>query len=242
MFCVKGALIFSFIINAVSRANFVPKIKKEWIKMKKEKLHEAILSGIALVFAAGIILYNIISIKAVGSTPKLVLKDTREEKSASIISVSSELFESEDTEENPEENEEQETSDTEQENTEKESAATTASENKKDTSSEVSKQTSSTSSKKESSQAANNSSSKSVSSKNSVPNNSSSKSEPVQIPYKININTASQEWLENLTGIGEVKAQAIIAARPFEKIDDILEVKGIGPATYEKIKDRIVVS
>jgi len=154
MFCVKGALIFSFIINAVSRANFVPKIKKEWIKMKKEKLHEAILSGIALVFAAGIILYNIISIKAVGSTPKLVLKDTREEKSASIISVSSELFESEDTEENPEENEEQETSDTEQENTEKESAATTASENKKDTSSEVSKQTSSTSSKKESSQQA----------------------------------------------------------------------------------------
>ncbi len=61
----------------------------------------------------------------------------------------------------------------------------------------------------------------------------------------ININTASQTDLESLPGIGPTTAQKIIAYReangPFAKIDDIVNVSGIGPGTFEKIKDLITV-
>lgn len=52
----------------------------------------------------------------------------------------------------------------------------------------------------------------------------------------VEINTASLEQLETLSGIGPVKAQAIINARPFSSVDDLLRVKGIGPVTLQKIK------
>jgi competence protein ComEA len=61
----------------------------------------------------------------------------------------------------------------------------------------------------------------------------------------ININGASLTALQALSGIGPVKAQAIIDYReqhgPFKKIDDIKNVSGIGPATYDKIKDHLSV-
>jgi competence protein ComEA len=61
---------------------------------------------------------------------------------------------------------------------------------------------------------------------------------------KINVNTASADALaEILTGIGPKKAEAIVAYReangPFKSVDDLLQVKGIGPATLEKNRDRI---
>lgn len=61
---------------------------------------------------------------------------------------------------------------------------------------------------------------------------------------KINVNTASADALaEILTGIGPKKAEAIVAYReangPFKVVDDLLQVKGIGPATLEKNRDRI---
>ncbi len=63
---------------------------------------------------------------------------------------------------------------------------------------------------------------------------------------KININTASLEELDSLPGIGPSKAQAIIDYREqngnFESIEDIMEVKGIGQSTFNKIKDLIIVS
>jgi len=55
---------------------------------------------------------------------------------------------------------------------------------------------------------------------------------------QIDINSASFSELDDLTGIGPVKAQAIIDARPFDSIEDIIEVYGIGPATLQKIKEQ----
>ena len=66
-----------------------------------------------------------------------------------------------------------------------------------------------------------------------------------QFSNQININTATQSELESLSGIGPVYAKAIIQYRlengPFEQIEDIQEVKGIGPVTFEKIRPHITV-
>ena len=64
------------------------------------------------------------------------------------------------------------------------------------------------------------------------------------INEKININTATLEQLMTLSGIGESKAQAIIAYRKknkFKTIEDLKEVSGIGDSIFDKIKENITV-
>lgn len=59
---------------------------------------------------------------------------------------------------------------------------------------------------------------------------------------KINLNTATQEELETLPGVGAKLAQNIIAARqkkPFTSLEDLDQVSGVGPKLLEKIRDRI---
>jgi competence protein ComEA len=61
----------------------------------------------------------------------------------------------------------------------------------------------------------------------------------------ININTATNEELCTLNGIGEKMADKIIAYRKqngrFKNIEDLREVKGIGEKKFEKIKSWIIV-
>lgn len=61
----------------------------------------------------------------------------------------------------------------------------------------------------------------------------------------ININTASQSELESLPRIGPVIAAEIISYRqangPFSSKEEIQEVKGIGPVTFQKISELITV-
>jgi competence protein ComEA len=62
----------------------------------------------------------------------------------------------------------------------------------------------------------------------------------------LDINMATEQQLDNLPGIGAAKAQQIIVFRqqngPFQKIDDLQNVPGIGPGIFAKIKDLITVN
>ncbi|MFO8032878.1 MAG: ComEA family DNA-binding protein [Desulfohalobiaceae bacterium] len=60
----------------------------------------------------------------------------------------------------------------------------------------------------------------------------------------ININTASEQELQELKGVGEAISERIVEYREeqeFEAKEDIMEVKGIGSSTFEDIKDQITV-
>lgn len=62
-------------------------------------------------------------------------------------------------------------------------------------------------------------------------------------PLSVNLNAASADELAELPGIGEVLAGRIIAWRekngPFARIDQVMAVSGIGPATYERIRPHV---
>lgn len=67
-----------------------------------------------------------------------------------------------------------------------------------------------------------------------------------QSAQKIDINRAEPWLLDALPGIGETLAQRIVDYRsingPFQRIEDLLKVSGIGEATFENMKDFISVS
>jgi len=76
-------------------------------------------------------------------------------------------------------------------------------------------------------------------------------SSPVQPPSgqpamsRVNLNTADAATLESLPGIGPSLAQRIIEYRqthgPFERIEDVMEVSGIGTSIFEGMQDILVV-
>lgn len=62
---------------------------------------------------------------------------------------------------------------------------------------------------------------------------------------KVAINIATKEEIETIVGIGPTKAESIIRYReqkgPFKKLEDLLEVEGIGEKSLEKMKEEIIV-
>lgn len=62
---------------------------------------------------------------------------------------------------------------------------------------------------------------------------------------KVNLNTATAEQLQTLPGIGPALAKSIIEHRTktgkFTKIEELLNIKGVGEKKFQKIKDRLVV-
>ena len=71
------------------------------------------------------------------------------------------------------------------------------------------------------------------------------KMEENSLPTLVNINTADEKELMTLPGIGQVRAAAIIEYRQregkFEKIEDIMNVKGIKTGIFSKINNLICV-
>ncbi|HET8734499.1 MAG TPA: helix-hairpin-helix domain-containing protein [Anaeromyxobacteraceae bacterium] len=62
---------------------------------------------------------------------------------------------------------------------------------------------------------------------------------------KIDLNRAGVVELMRLPGVGQKRAQAIVAQRarqPFRKLEDVLTVKGLGPAWLARVKANVVVS
>lgn len=65
---------------------------------------------------------------------------------------------------------------------------------------------------------------------------------PVDIGGAININTASSPRLQKLPRVGPATAKRIIENRPFSAVGDLLEIRGIGPKTMERLRPHITVS
>lgn len=70
------------------------------------------------------------------------------------------------------------------------------------------------------------------------------RSRPPGVAPPLSLNAADEEALQMLPGVGPALARRIVEARrtrPFRTVEDLLLVRGIGPATLERIRRRVTV-
>lgn len=53
---------------------------------------------------------------------------------------------------------------------------------------------------------------------------------------RVSLNSADSWGLQRLPGVGPALAERIIAARPFNSVEELLDVSGIGPATFARLQ------
>ncbi len=66
-------------------------------------------------------------------------------------------------------------------------------------------------------------------------------SKPEEGSLSVNINTASQEELESIPGIGPAVASQIIEGRPYSKVEDLEKVYGLGHNLVESLRPYVKV-
>ncbi len=63
---------------------------------------------------------------------------------------------------------------------------------------------------------------------------------PAARKQPLDLNSASEDQLRELPGIGEAYAKKIVENRPYKRKDELVSKKVVPRATYDKIKDQVI--